>query len=114
MYNNYGNNGYNNYNNYNYNQDNYNGYQNVQKLPRVSKSEAFRIVSNYAYQQTGVAVSKMVKIDECPSQLRHACVNGGITFLPQYYLTIPSAQGNLVVYFYFCTLCGKLFVYDSV
>lgn len=86
--------------------------QSVQPV-RLSKGAIYQMVQDYCYSQTGVAVSKLEKIEECPSSVRHACLNGGIQFLPQYYLTIPSANGNIVVYYYFCQCCGKLFVYDE-
>lgn len=94
------------------------GQQYGQQMPqagamRVTKGAVYQMVQEYCYSQTGVMVSKLEKIDECPSSVRHACTNGGIQFLPQYYLTIPSANGNIIVYFYFCNCCGKLFVFDE-
>lgn len=94
-------------------QQNAMGYDPNYGMPRLTKGTACQMVCEYVLQQTGVAVTKMTKIDECPSSMRHACVNGGIQSLPQYYLNVPSQFGMLTIYFYFCNICGKLFIYDG-
>lgn len=88
--------------------------QQYNQIPKsYTKSAIIAAVSEYCYNQTGVAVTKTEKVEECPTSIRHACLNGGIRFLPQYYLTLPSVNGNITVYFYFCTLCGKLFIFND-
>lgn len=94
--------------------NNFNMQQQYDQIPKsYTKSAIIAAVSKYCYNQTGVAVTKTEKVEECPTSIRHACLNGGIRFLPQYYLTLPSVSGNITVYFYFCTLCGKLFIFND-
>lgn len=65
-------------------------------------------------QQMGCMVSQVVSVDrdEMNNQWRHACIQGGITFLPIKYIAVPDEMSGMTIQFpfYYCSLCGKLFV----
>ena len=84
------------------------------KINRFSKSEVYNAIQCNCYNQTGITVSTMVKIDEFPDTLRHSCFNTGVTFLQQYIWQVPSEFGYIDVPYYFCPQCGKLFVYNHI
>lgn len=84
----------------------------VQK--RYSKAEIYQAIQQYCYQQTGVVVTNMVRIDDSVSNLRHSCLTTGVTYLPKYIWQVPSEMGVIEVPYYFCPQCGKLFVYNHI
>lgn len=90
------------------------GYQMQMSIKRFTKAEIYQAIQMYCYQQTNVCVSSMVRIEDCPDNLRHSCFSTGITFLPKYNWEVPSECGVIYVPFYFCPHCGKLFVYNHI
>lgn len=85
-----------------------------QQFRKFSKAEVIQAIQVYCYQQTGVSVSNVVRLEETPSQLRHSCLTTGVTQLNQYNWTVPTEYGSVQVPFYFCEKCGKLYVYNHI
>lgn len=90
------------------------GYQQPQHFRRYSKSEVIQAIQMHCYQQTGVSVSNVVRLEETPSTLRHSCMETGIAHLPTYNWQVPTEYGSVNVPFYFCDKCGKLYVYSHI
>ena len=85
----------------------------MQGTRHLTRGEIVNDMSMFATRNTGVVVSKVVKLDEMPNTLRHACTYAGVTELPQYTYQYMSEYGSAItVPFFFCPKCGKLF-YDS-
>lgn len=85
-----------------------------QTTRRYTRAEIYQAIELYCYQSTGVAVTSVVKIEDNPTQLRHSCFATGVTNLPQYSWQVPSEFGAINVPYYFCSKCGKLFVYKHI
>lgn len=68
---------------------------------------------NYVIQNTQgrVPIAREEKLEETPQLLRHACAECGVSYLQM--LQFPIPEMNLVIPFYFCTACGKLFYYKD-
>ena len=83
----------------------------------VTKGQVLQCLQNelsvFSVNNGGVAVSTMVKIDESPEVLRHACVNGGISHLQRQIYSCQTPVGVVQVPYFFCGICGKLFVYND-
>lgn len=74
---------------------------------RYSRQE----VLNEIQMQLG-NVTQRVTIDECPNELRHACMQTGVTKLPMRTFNVPLEGGGNIQYpFYYCQYCGKLYAY---
>lgn len=82
-------------------------------LPRVTKSEVVSIIQGNVMQSTGISPQRVIKIQDAPDTLRHACVQCGIVHLPKYSMSIPAQQGMLTPSFYFCSSCCSLYVVDD-
>lgn len=93
---------------------NFNEQQVSQTIKRFTKSEVYQAIQMDCYNKTGVMVSSVVKIEDCPNTLRHSCFLTGVTFLPQYIWQVPTDTGFVNVPYYFCSKCGKLFVYNHI
>lgn len=61
----------------------------------------------------GSAVTQIVKIEECPDTMRHACVYRGISRLPKSIYNVQTDCGILSIPYYFCNTCGKLYIYND-
>lgn len=79
---------------------------------RISKAEIKRMLA-YSLQSSGCLVSDIVYVDETPNVIRHSCFKTGIAVLPKQVFSIPSPQGVLSVPYYYCSVCGKVFI-DSM
>lgn len=75
---------------------------------KYSKAQVYQGIRDYVYANTGVYVQKEEKIEEMPNLLRHACAGTGVTGLMPCFFQIPDT--NMTVQFYFCTMCGKLYL----
>lgn len=84
------------------------------KFKRFTKAEIYQAIQMSCYQNTGMMVSEMVKLEDCPSTLRHSCFNTGVAFLPQYIWQVPTEYGYTEVPYYFCPQCGKLYAYKHI
>lgn len=78
-------------------------------IPKLTKGQVIDNLSTYVFNQTGVLVSKVEKIEEMPQTLRHSCVATGVVTLGQFIFTYPSPQGYINLPFFFCNKCGKLY-----
>lgn len=77
----------------------------------ISRQEVINNIQMYI-SQSGCFVSKVETIEEAPNYLRHACAEAGITFLPKQVVFVPQEYGDCIQFpYYYCSLCGKLFVY---
>lgn len=83
----------------------------------ISKNMIIQAIANdvgvNSMQRGGVGVSQIVKIDECPDSVRHACMMGGISWLPKNIYSVQTEYGVLQIPYYFCLTCGKLFIYND-
>lgn len=77
-------------------------------VTKYSKAQIYQLIRECVYANTKVWVQQEEKIGEQPSLLRHACAGLGVVGLAPYYYTLP--QTNVQVPFYFCTVCGKLYL----
>lgn len=89
-------------------------YQQDMPFRRIPRAEVYQAIQMYCCQQTGTPVSIMEKIEEFPDKLRHSCLNTGVVELEQYNWKVPSDYGEIGVPFYFCPVCGKLFVSNNI
>lgn len=85
------------------------GRQDALGYVHYTRSQIIEGLRNFVFQNTGVTVNLMEKLEDTPPQLRHACAysDSKISMLYQCSFSIPEA--GLVVPFYFCKACGKLF-----
>ena len=60
-----------------------------------------------------IHVTKTIKIDEAPETLRHCCPAGGITFLPRHSMKAPYRGMMVDVYYYYCTICGSVYICNN-
>ena len=58
--------------------------------PRVTHRAALDMLRNYVVQQTGCYIQKEKKIEEAPQEIRHACMNIGVTKLPIQYFVLQE------------------------
>lgn len=83
----------------------------------ISKGALIQMIANevgvHSMQNGGSGVSQFVKIEECPETVRHACVMGGISYLPKQIYGFGTDYGVVQVPYYFCNTCGKLFIYSE-
>lgn len=85
-----------------------------QTIKKYSKSEIIEAIQIYCFQMTNSQVSSVVRLEDFENTLRHSCVYTGVTFLPQYIWKVPSEYGVVEVPYFFCPLCGKLYVYNHI
>ena len=78
-------------------------------VPKLTKGQIIDNLSGYVYNQTGVLVSKVEKIEEMPQTLRHSCVYTGVITLNKFTYSYASPQGYVDLPFFFCDKCGKLY-----
>ena len=74
---------------------------------RYTKSQIIQCLRDCACQYYKRYITSEEKLEDMPSQLRHACAEAGISFLPLGQFPVPEM--GLTVPYYFCTCCGKLF-----
>lgn len=84
------------------------------RFRRFSKAEIYEAIACDCFNKTGVQVSTIVKLEECPSSLRHSCFATGVIALPQYLWQVPSEYGDIYVPYYFCPQCGKLYIEKNI
>lgn len=80
---------------------------------RVPKYQVYDAIALYVMQSTGVGVKQMQKIKEAPDAFRHSCVQTGITILQRNVYRLQSGGTIVQIPFYFCTSCGKLFIFSE-
>lgn len=79
---------------------------------RYTRTQVVEAIANYCANYSGKMISQIVNIEETPDNIRHSCIDTGITFLPKMEWSVPCEDiPNLTLPFYFCSCCGKLFVY---
>lgn len=93
----------------------YNEYsgQNSPVMRKFTKREVYETIAMQVQSSTGVVVTSTTKLEETPQQLRHCCPVGGISFLVQYLFDVPSPYGLIKVPYYFCSTCGKLYIFSD-
>lgn len=89
-------------------------YDNGALYRRYTKREIYQMIQMACYQSTGVNVSSVIKIEDAVPQLRHSCLYTGVCFLPQYVWQVPTDTSVINIPYYFCTKCGKLFIYNNI
>lgn len=83
---------------------------------RVTRPQVVEAIKNNCFMSTNVVPQTQVNIDEVPTTgLRHSCLLSGVTILPMYQFPVCDEQmGETALPFFFCPLCGKLYVYRSL
>ena len=75
----------------------------------INKMIIEQTLMQQVYQNTGVPINKVVKLEEVEPKLRHACSVYGdilaldVNYFPVYELGVSPA-------FYFCKHCGTLYI----
>lgn len=75
----------------------------------MNKTMIEQALAQQVYQNTGVPINKVVKVEDIENKLRHACSTFGdilaldINYFPVYELGVSPA-------FYFCNCCGTLYI----
>lgn len=83
------------------------------KPVHYSKYEIIEGLKNYIMNTTGIMVSRVVKFDDYPQIVKHACMQGKIQKLMPNTFTVPEA--GVSFQYWFCMYCGKLFLLkDSI
>ena len=83
------------------------------KPVHYSKSEILEGLKCYIANNTGIMVTRVVKLDDFPQYVKHACMNGKIQHLIPNTFTVPEA--GVSFQYWFCMYCGKLFILkDSI
>lgn len=79
-------------------------------IPNVhySKAEILEGLKYYIANSTGIMVTRVVKLEDYPQFVKHACVNGKIQRLQPNTFTVPEA--GISFQYWFCMYCGKLFL----
>lgn len=78
------------------------------KPVRYTKQQYLDGLRNYVMQSTNVYVTGEDKLEDFPQGLlRHACSKCGISFLSPNQFYVPET--GVIIPFFFCTVCGKLF-----
>ena len=77
---------------------------------RVTKPEIYQYLRDICYKDYGVVVSEIVRIDEIPNYIRHSCVNTGVILLNPITINITIRENYMVITFYICRACGKLYL----
>lgn len=78
----------------------------------MNKTMIEQALVQQVYQNTGVPINKIVKVEEVENKLRHACSTFGdilaldVNYFPVYDLGVSPA-------FYFCNCCGTLYIQKS-
>lgn len=84
------------------------------KMPKYSRSQILYAIEGNLCQQYNYQIQFIIqRIIEFPPQLRHACAQGFISYLPQQIFTVTDRDGTRQIPFYFCSKCGKLFIPGS-
>lgn len=75
----------------------------------MNKTMIEQALAQQVYQNTGVPINKVVKVEDIENKLRHACSTFGdilaldVNYFPIYDLGVSPA-------FYFCNCCGTLYI----
>lgn len=75
----------------------------------MNKTMIEQALAQQVYQNTGVPINKVVKVEDIENKLRHACSTFGdilaldVNYFPVYELGVSPA-------FYFCNCCGTLYI----
>ena len=80
------------------------------KEVRYTGHEIVNGLKSYVYNISGGVMPRdLVKLEEFPQMLRHACAltKEKITYLPLYYFNIPEMHTRIP--FYFCKRCARLY-----
>lgn len=73
-----------------------------------SKSEILEALKYYITNQTNIYPTKIVKLDDYPQLVPHACVNGKVQkLIPN---TFTLSEIGVQITYWFCMYCGKLFI----
>ena len=76
--------------------------------PVVKKRDVTEMLKDYIFQNTGVYVSNIIKIEDEPDTLRHCCIQSGISNLPKNNFFVYGT--DISTTFYFCKTCGNLYL----
>lgn len=91
----------------------YNSYRQQPAMSKIPKNQVYRYIADEATRVTRVPVTKINKIQEVPNTMRHSCPRTGIVFLQKFEYSVPTPTGVISVPYYFCSMCGTLFIYSE-
>lgn len=91
----------------------YNFYGRQVGVCKIPKNQVYRYIADEVTRVTRVPVTKINKIQEVPNALRHSCPRTGIVFLQKFEYSVPTPSGVILVPYYFCSMCGTLFIYSE-
>lgn len=78
---------------------------------KYSSAEIIYGIQSNLCSQYGMQFNFVIqRIEDFPPQLRHACVQGFISYLPQQVFSVTDKAGLRQFPFYFCPKCGKLYI----
>lgn len=80
-------------------------------IPRITHKAALDMLRYYVAQQYNCYIQKEKKIEEIPQELRHSCLQTGVTKLPLQYYNIIEA--GIQIPYYFCNYCGTLYIFKD-
>lgn len=84
--------------------------QQVVKPKKYSVGEIKQGLATYCAGYFKTSVTKIVMLSDCQPSIRHSCFHSGITSLNIMQFTVQHPDYVLQVPFYFCNLCGTLFI----